>query len=163
MRNYLRALFIFGLVSIFNIPCAQAQEPAPATRNIAPDFKLEDLSQQAFTLSSYKHKQPVVLFFWTTWCPYCRKELRELRDIYPQLAKEGWELFAVNVGESPYKVSKVVKDIALNFKVLLDKDGAAADSYDVLGVPTYFIVDKQGRVVFNGHSFPKGTYRQLAP
>jgi peroxiredoxin len=163
MKNYLRALFIFVLLCIFTVPCAQAREPALESRDIAPDFKLQDLNQGTFSLSSYKDKQAVILFFWTTWCPFCRDELRMLRDTYPELVKEGWELFAVNVGESTYKVEKFVKEKALDFAVLLDKDTTVAYSYGILGVPTYIIVDKQGLIVFKDNYFPKGRYKELVP
>lgn len=161
MKNYLRQLFIFILVSLFSVSCMQAKEPALESRNIALDFKLQDLNQDTFILSSYKDRQPVILFFWTTWCPFCRNELRLLRDIYPQLVKEGWELFAINAGEPAYQVDKFVKGYALNFKVLLDKDTTVAGSYGILGVPTYILIDKKGHIVFNDHYFPKAKYREL--
>ncbi len=161
MRNCLRLLFIFALISIFSVSCGQAREPALESRDIAPDFKLQDLNQNTFSLSSYKDKQPVILFFWTTWCPFCRNELRLLKDIYPQLVKEGWELFAINVGESAYKVEKFTKDYALNFTVLLDKDTTVVYSYGILGVPTYIILNKDGYIVFKDNYFPKGIYKEL--
>lgn len=161
MKNCLKLLFIFVLISIFSVSCIQAKEPEVKDKNIALDFKLQDLNQNTLTLSSYKDKQPVILFFWTTWCPFCRNELRLLKDIYPQLVKEGWELFAINAGEPAYKVDKFVKGYALNFKVLLDKDTTVAGSYGILGVPTYLLIDKKGYIVFNDHYFPKAKYKEL--
>lgn len=161
MRKYFKLLFIFILISVFSVSCTQAKEPQVEGKNIAMDFKLQDLNQDTFSLSSYKDKQPVILFFWTTWCPFCQIELNRLKDMYPQLQKEGWELFAVNVGESASKVDNFVKNYALNFKVLLDKDMAVAYSYGILGVPTYFLVDKNGYIVFKEHYFPRERYKEL--
>lgn len=161
MKDCLKLLFMFVLISVFSVSCMQAKEPEAKGKNIAKDFKLQDLSQNTITLSSYKDKQPVILFFWTTWCPFCRNELRTLKAMYPELKKEGLELLAINLGESAYKVDKVVKDNALTFKVLLDKDTAVAYSYGIIGVPTYFFVDKKGYIVFNDHYFPKGKYKEL--
>ena len=43
----------------------------------APNFALKDLNNNAVTLSSFRGKQAVILFFWTTWCPYCRIEINK--------------------------------------------------------------------------------------
>src|SRR3989338_157237 len=133
-----------------------AEEPV-----LAPDFKLKDLSQHTVVLSSYRDKQPVILFFWTTWCPFCRRELRELNNRYPALVKEGWEVLAIDVGEPLSRVVNFVKDYELTFKVLLDKDTTVANDYGILGVPTYIIVDKAGNVVFDDHYFPHTEYKNL--
>lgn len=161
MRRYFKLLFIFVLISVFSVSCTQAKEPQVELKNRAMDFKLQDLNQNTFTLSNYKDKQPLILFFWRISCPLCRKELRTLKDMYPQLQKEGWELFAINVGESASAVDNFVKNYALNFKVLLDKDMAVAYAYGILGVPTYFLVDKNGYIVFKEHYFPRERYKEL--
>ncbi len=155
-------IFIFILISVFCLSNAQAKELAGRVENLARDFQLQDLNQNTVILSSYKNLQPVVLFFWTTWCPFCRKELRMLNnDVYPELMKEGWELFAIDVGEPAYKVDNFVKNYALTFKVLLDKDTTVTDSYEVLGIPTYVLVDKKGYIVFKDNYFPREEYKTL--
>lgn len=161
MKTYLKRLFLFIVISFFTISCMQAKEPEVKEASMALDFKLQDLAQNTFSLTSYKDKQPVILFFWTTWCPFCRDELKTLSQTYPKLAKEGWELLAIDVGESVYKVDKFVKDNALTLKVLLDKDMAVAHSYDVMGVPTYILLDKKGYIVFKDNYFPQRQYKEL--
>lgn len=128
---------------------------------LAQDFTLSDIQQNTITLSSYRGKQPVILFFWTTWCPFCRRELKELNSRYLTLVKEGWEVLAIDVGEPLNKVVNFIKGYELGFKVLLDKDTTVAYDYDILGVPTYIIVDKAGNVVFVDHYFPYTEYKNL--
>lgn len=130
-------------------------------KKLAPDFTLQDLSQNTFTLSSYKNKQPVMLFFWTTWCPFCRQELKTLKDNYPELVKEGLLLVAIDAGESAAKVSDFVKSYNLPFQVLLDRDKSVTKAFDVFGVPTYVLIDKQGYVRFVDNDFPKEEYKSL--
>jgi peroxiredoxin len=161
MKKILQFFFIVFLLSLFAVSCMQAKEPEAKTGGLAADFKLEDLSQNTFSLSSYRDKQPVVLFFWTTWCPYCRTELKNLNEIYPQLRKDGWELLAINVGEPAYKVDNFVQGKGLTFKVLLDKDTAVADAYGLMGVPTYFFVDKKGNIILRENYFPLAKYKEL--
>jgi peroxiredoxin len=161
MPDYLKIFFVFLVISFFAVSCMQANEPPVKETGLAPDFSLQDLSQNTFNLSSYRDKQPVILFFWTTWCHFCRKELKMLKDIYPQLQKDGSELLAISVGEPAYKVDNFAKGYALNFKVLLDRYATVADAYNVLGVPTYVLINKKGNIVFRGNYFPKEKYKEL--
>ena len=162
VKNFLKLFLVFVMVFTVSVYVTHAKEPDKKGAGLAADFKLQDLNQETFSLSKYKDKQPVVLFFWTTWCPFCQIEIKNLKNIYPQLVKEGWELFAIDVGESIRKVDNAVKSLALNFKVLLDEDGSTSNSYEIMGVPTYVIVDSKGRIVFKDHYFPKEEYKKLA-
>lgn len=119
----------------------------------AGDIILNDLDGKAANLSSYNGK-PAILFFWTTWCRFCRSEIKTLNQMYPQMKKEGINVFAVNIGESNYTVRRFFMSNALTFRVLLDKDGLAADKYNVIGVPTYVFMDKTGRVISDAHALP---------
>ncbi|MBU0548349.1 MAG: TlpA family protein disulfide reductase [Candidatus Omnitrophica bacterium] len=123
------------------------------------DLILNDLESRPANLSNLAGK-PAILFFWTTWCPYCRAELKALNKLYPQMEKEGLVVFAVNVGEAGYKVERFLKDYALNIRVLLDKDGQAAENYEIRGVPTYVFLDNDGQVVSLEHRLP-ADYKSL--
>lgn len=153
-RRLVSIMLIFIVLTLTE--CLLAGDPKLAT-----DFNLQDLNKVSFSLSSYKDKQAVILFFWTTWCHYCRVELNTLKELYPQLSKEGFELLAINVGESPHRVNNFLKKQDLSFKVLLDSDTKVADAYRVLGVPTYILVNKKGYVVFKGHYFLQQNYKEL--
>ena len=120
---------------------------------LAGEIILNNLNGKAVNLSNYKGK-PAIMFFWTTWCPYCRKEIKALNQLYPQLKKEGITVFAVNIGESDYKVKRFFKDYLLNFNVLLDKEAKLADKYNVIGVPTYILLDKTGQLVSQENKLP---------
>jgi peroxiredoxin len=104
----------------------------------------------------------VLLFFWTTWCPFCRNEIKALNEQHSQLKKEGWEVFAINVGEPVYKIENFIQRQGLSFEVLLDKDSRVSADYNVRGVPTYFLVNKKGEVIFEGNSFPQDEQRKPA-
>lgn len=156
MKKYLKLIFMFmAFICLFN-SYALAKK-----LSLAPDFTLKDINQDTVNLSTYKDKQTVLLFFWTTWCPFCRKELRDLNQMHPELKKDGLEVLAIDVGESLDKVRIFIKSYALSFKVLLDKDTAVAQTYSILGVPTYVLVDKKGSIVFQDHYFPRKEYKGL--
>jgi len=120
---------------------------------LAGDIVLNDLESRRVDLSSLTGK-PSILFFWTTWCPYCRTELRELNKLYPQMEKEGINVFAVDIGEAGDKVRRFLKDYALDLRVLLDEEGRAAENYGIKGVPTYIFINKDGQIVSLEHRLP---------
>ncbi len=132
----------------------------PKTDILAKDFILLDLENKEASLSNLKGRS-VVLFFWTTWCPFCRKELKELNGMHADLKRDGIELLAIDIGEPLDKVANFVKSSNLAFRVLLDKDMAVAESYGILGVPTYILIDKRGYIVFENHYFPQKEYKDL--
>jgi peroxiredoxin len=163
LKKYLinSAILFIGFIFLF-IGCSCAKEQESAGLSVAPDFTLQDLNQAAFCLKDYKDKQqPVILFFWTTWCPYCRDELRILKDQYAKISMDGWALFAVNVGESADKVDSFIKSYSLPFKVLLDKTRSVAKSFDVPGVPTYVFIDRKGQILTTEHYFSEQLYEGL--
>ncbi|MBP7215966.1 MAG: TlpA family protein disulfide reductase [Candidatus Omnitrophica bacterium] len=133
----------------------------PRSAKFAPDFSLQDTRQDNVTLSEYKNKNPVLLFFWTTWCPFCQKEIRNLNSQYGSLVKDGFEVIAINVGERADVVESFISSFYLSFRVLLDKDTAVATQYGILGVPTYVLVDKEGKIIFKDNYFPQEEYKAL--
>jgi peroxiredoxin len=156
MKKYLKHFLVLFLIFFFAASSAQAKNLGAAA-----DFSLQDLNNTTYSLSSYKGK-PVVLFFWTTWCPFCRKALGgELKDISLTLESEGFQIFAIDIEEQAYKVENFISSHDVKFTVLLDKDGRVASAYAVLGVPTYVLINKKGEIVFKDNYFPKETYKNL--
>ena len=127
----------------------------------APDFSLPDIYQDTYTLSSYKNKQPVLLLFWTTWCPFCRKELKVLNGLHAGLVVDGLVVLSIDAGEASDYVEDFVKDYNLAYRVLLDRDNRVAGSYEIMGVPTYILINKQGEIVFQDSYFPYKEYKDL--
>jgi peroxiredoxin len=127
---------------------------------LAREIILKDLAGQSVNISNYKGK-PVILFFWTTWCPFCRKELQILNKEYAAIAQAGIVVLGVNESEAEQKVQKFFKGYTLNFEMLLDRSGSLGNKYDVLGVPTYIFLDRSGEVISVAHNLPDDYKRLL--
>jgi peroxiredoxin len=112
-------------------------------------------------LSNYRDKEPVLLFFWTTWCPYCRIDLKTINAKYEELSRDGLKVLPINVGEPTNRVKNLLKNYNLVFKVLLDKDAKVAYAYGLSGVPTYVLIDKKGNIVSMGYQFPQKEYKAI--
>jgi len=169
MKNLIMAfLVMLTVVSFVVLPSTECMSmdkrssSSGGALNLAADFKLRDINNIEVSLNDYKGKQPVLLFFWTTWCPYCVAELSGLNSKYLELKENGCDLLAINVGESADKVSRYVKKYNPFFKVLLDTDKSVSSSFEILGVPTYILLNKKGEIVLQGHGFPND-YKSLIP
>ena len=128
------------------IPNAPFKTANPRT----PDFSLKDLQGKVYKLSSQRGK-PVVIFFGTTWCPSCRIELPLFKEIYETYTRRGLDVVYVNIMETKEKVARFAKTNSLPFRVLLDADGEVANSYEVIGVPTLILIDKEGKIIKISH------------
>jgi len=154
----------FACLVIFFLSIAAAgftAEKKPVTLKTAADFKLPDLNDKEFTLSEYKDKKGVLLFFWTTWCPFCREELKKLQTEHAGLEKNSIQLLTINEGEPKYKVESFLKSRNINLTVLLDEEGSAADAYSIFGVPTYVLINESGKIISSDNQFPKDGLKKL--
>lgn len=109
----------------------------------APNFTVKDLSGKDVSLSSFKGK-PILLNFWATWCVYCRQERASLNSLHREYNSKGLVIISISIGESPKKVGKFLRNIPASFIVLLDEDKKAAELYGVYGLPTSFLINREG-------------------
>lgn len=158
MRVSLIICLIFILLSFSIIPASalgQLHRPVELVDKPAPGFSLPDLEGRQIRLSSYKGKN-LILFFWTTWCPFCRRSLVELEGKYPSIKAQGIEVLSIDIGEPIYKVKNLLERHPVSFPVLLDSDTDVAEGFRIIGVPTYVLVDSNGNIRLMENSFPKG-------
>jgi peroxiredoxin len=143
----------FKLIILAMLICFASARPLFASGAKANDFVLNNIEGKSVKLSDYKGKN-LVLFFWTTWCPYCVREMKKLAREYPEIKSNGYELLAVNVGEKPNSVKKFINKNAINFPIVFDKDMNVSFAYNVIGLPTFFIIGKNQEVLTMGNMFP---------
>ena len=128
----------------------------------APDFLLTDIQGKTFKLSSQKGN-PVIIFFGTTWCPNCRSEIPLYKTLYDKYAPRGLKFIYIDMGESTEKVARFANQSSFPGVVLLDLDGSVASDYDIVGVPTLFLVDKEGKIISESHQISYLPLDELFP
>ena len=157
--HYLRknALRIFALVliaCIFTLPAdtmganPRQLDITKLTREIkAPDFVLTDLKGQPFRLSDRRGKNPVLIIFSATWCTFCVQEIPNFKSLQAAYAKQGLEIVNIDIQEPKERVARFAAKHELPYPTVLDLDGAVSGIYEVRGVPTTILVDKNGSIV----------------
>jgi len=128
----------------------------------APDFSLKDVQGKTFKLSSQKGN-PVVIFFGTTWCPTCRSERPLYKALYDKYAASGLKFIYIDMGESAERVAHYAKQSSFPGLVLLDLDGSVTHDYNIVGVPTFFLVDEEGKIISESHQTSDLSLDALSP
>jgi peroxiredoxin len=113
----------------------------------APAFDLRDQDGRRQRLADYLGK-PVILNFWATWCPPCRAEMPAMQRAHAALAQEGIAVLAVNVGDDAEAVDEFLTETPVDFPLPMDRDSQVAQRYPLKGLPTTFVIDPQGRLVY---------------
>ncbi len=116
----------------------------PALSGPAPDFELENFAGGRVRLSDHRG-QVVLVNFWATWCPPCVKEVPDFVELYGKYRERGLVILGISVDRNPGAVLPAfIERHKINYPVLLD-DGRVADDYGgITGIPTTFLIDREG-------------------
>lgn len=114
-------------------------------KRAAADFTLLDLSGKSWRLKELTGKV-VLVNFWATWCPPCRKEMPDLEALSKKFAKKGLVVLAITDEERGKVEAFLKKDMPVTYPVLLDEGRKVAEQFGVEGIPKTFIYDREGRL-----------------
>jgi len=134
-----------------------------ADRLKAPDFTLEDLDGEDFSLRESLEKGPVVISFWATWCKPCLRELPHLQEIYNMYRDRGFSMLAISV-DSPRSLSKVksfIKGHNYTFTVLLDPNKDVSRKFNAHLFPYTFVLNTEGEIVYKSYGYRPGDEKKV--
>lgn len=120
--------------------------PHPLEGAMAPTFSLPDVSGTPVDLAAHLGNDVVVLDFWASWCPPCRKGLPAVDGVAKTFAGQPVAVYAVNIMEGEALVKEFAQSTGLQLPILMDKTGVVAEDYGVTGIPQTVIIDQTGRV-----------------
>ena len=111
-----------------------------------PEFIGDTLDRRRLSVSDV-HGKVVVLNFWATWCLECRPEMPVLERLHRELASQGLAIIGINTREDRQTVERYASELGLTFPLVLDQRGANTGLYGVIGIPTTFVIARDGRAV----------------
>lgn len=113
------------------------------------DFTLTSLSGEEFTLSEISGM--VIMDFWATWCPPCRREIPYFQSFYDKYKDNGLTIIGIS-GDSPEKLSEFKEKMEqigtkMTYPLLIDEDNKVAKQYNIRSIPTTYFIGKEGKVL----------------
>ncbi|MEA3277606.1 MAG: TlpA disulfide reductase family protein [Pseudomonadota bacterium] len=111
-----------------------------------PGFSLQQLSGKSLAFPDELRGKVVAVRFWADWCPFCETEMQGIEPVYRKYREQGLSVLAVNVRQDPDTAQAFIDKLDISYDVLLDEEGGVARSYGVIGLPTTFFVDREGRL-----------------
>lgn len=161
IKNLIAAL---GLAALACTP-ALAQDKADKGKTV-PHVTVQDMAGKSADFSTFVNSEgPTVISFWATWCKPCIQELTAFEDHYSDLVKEKkLRLLAVSVDDarSQGRVGPFVASRGWAYQVLLDPNQDLKRAMSVVNVPHTFLLDKEGRIVWQHNSYNPGDEDELA-
>ena len=161
-------LFLFALALTVMPQAISAQAPANAQSGVvedldakyatnllkpgtdAPDINLQTIDGKQFSLKNLRGKY-VVLDFWASWCPDCRKDSPYIMSLYENFAPKGVEFVGVSFDTKAEAWKNGVEKLGIKYTQVSDmkhmRESAVAQTYCVKWIPTVYVVDPEGKVV----------------
>lgn len=130
----------------------------------APPFALPSLDGRTVSLADYRGKKNLVVSFWASWCGPCRMEMPVLRSFYEKHHNDSndFEFLAISIDDSAAPARAFATSNNIPFPVLLDISKQTSEAYGIEGIPTLFVIDKSGKVIFGHSGFDSTLQFQLA-
>jgi cytochrome c biogenesis protein CcmG, thiol:disulfide interchange protein DsbE len=143
-RDRLRVLTLLGVALLVVLGLTNSGW-AKEKGDQAADFSLVDTSGNTVSLSQMQGKVVVVNFF-TVFCQPCRHEMPDLNAIYNENKDNGLAMVGICLNADPNQLKALIKQLKLDYPVLLGTDKVSKDYGEIVGVPTTFIINKQGKI-----------------
>ncbi len=132
---------------------------------LAPDFTLPTTTGKKIKLSDYRGKI-VILDFWATWCPPCRRGIPDLISLKKEYGSKGLEIIGISVDEftrnTKYRVVPFMKQIGINYPVAYGNMQVIRSFGGIESIPTTFVINKKGEIIASFVGLrPKSVYENL--
>jgi len=153
-------VLVLGIIFCLGVNPGWAMSPMmnpenPLIKLKAPEFTLPDLNAKSSSFSEIRAGKNAILFFWATWCPHCRTQIKEIQANQEQFLSQNIEIILIDIGEQKQQIVSYLKAAGVTLNVYLDQDGQVSDQYKIFGLPTFVFVNQQGIVTAVEHHLPK--------
>ncbi|MBU0664108.1 MAG: TlpA family protein disulfide reductase [Proteobacteria bacterium] len=113
-----------------------------------PSFSLADAVNGTTVNSADYNGKTLLITFFATWCPPCMQEVPTLMELHQQFSKANFSVVGLSVDQGgPSIVAKLVASRSINYPVLMADETTARNFGGIAGIPTSFLINKEGNVV----------------
>ena len=112
---------------------------------VSPPLMLNDMQGKLHDLAQYKGKV-VLVQFWGTYCPPCRKEMPSMNRLMEKMDDTPFAILAINMGEPEGTVQTFVDEVKPEFTILLDPNGDSIGNWKIFAAPSNFIISPDGKI-----------------
>ncbi|NOX20392.1 MAG: TlpA family protein disulfide reductase [Nitrospirae bacterium] len=162
-KRFLYRLIIL-LLPLIALSCQSGNKSGvPVAGTKAPVFSVEDINGNTIDINNYKGKV-VLLEFWATWCPPCRRSIPEMETLYEKFADRDFVLIAVSIDEGSNALEAVknfVDEFNMTYPVVIDT-GEISKKYQITSIPTIFLIDKSQKIVKRYMGYTPGLGEELS-
>jgi peroxiredoxin len=136
----------FYFLTIFTLVLLLSAPAFAATR--MPHFALPSAVDGSTIDSSNYHGQTLLINFFATWCPPCKKEIPSFIDVQKEFGPQGLTIIGISTDDGGSQlVANFIKKMKINYPVVMGDSQTPRNFGGILGIPTSFLVNKKGHVV----------------
>lgn len=132
---------------------AISQQPSSGISkgDIPPDFSITTIDGKQYRLSEFRNERPVLLYFWASWCPYCKQDLNIVKEIYPKYAdKVKFIAIDLDTYENADLIRKYGEKLGLIGVDFAEADIKILSDYAITRTTTKYAIGKDGIILYKG-------------
>lgn len=156
-KNLMQIVIIFIAVFLIASGISHADGLPPLTHKLtavnkaapAPNLRLQNMDEEIIDVKDLQGKV-VVINFWATWCPPCRREMGSLERLHQATKDKGVEVLAVNIGEDIDTVFSFLGTIepSPEFQMIFDPEAVSMNNWKIRGLPTTYVINPDGTIAY---------------
>jgi thiol-disulfide isomerase/thioredoxin len=152
MKIKLFSIPAFVILALLFISCSSSNDKGssrkgdPGTR-ATPSFSILDVDGNRHSLTEYVGVSPLLINFWGTWCPPCKREIPDLIKIYNEYKPLGLEMLGIAVNDTPGRVKRFAAEYGMQWELLMANRDAVMAFRLGAGIPVTIFLDRNGKEV----------------
>ena len=142
-------------LQLLRLESMPSPEKKPKTGQLAPDFEVTTINGDKFRLSEHRGKY-VLVHFWATWCSPCIKSIPMLKDLHAELSEKNKNFVLISLSSDwrEQTMRDFIEENSLTWpQAWINLRGDVKRQYGVVGVPEYFLIDPDGKIIHSSHRF----------